>query len=150
MRLGRFWASSPLVALALAGCGSGHHQPAAASLTGTYLVQATFNTGKPTPACDTVGAAKTGDQVTVTDTDGHPLATGTLGQPESSTRPADQRNLTTQLSCRFSFTTGPVADRPSYQVQIGGSPPTTYRRADLIDHRWNITVELERNITGQP
>src|SRR3954463_595725 len=125
MKPGRRWlasgsaalAAAAAAAVALVSCSSGHHGAAGTSLSGIYLVSATFNTGQPTPDCETAGAAKPGDLVTVTDADGNRLASGPLGQPQSSTRPADQRNLTTQLQCRWRFTTEPVPDRPSYQVQ---------------------------------
>jgi len=147
----RHWLGSSLLAVALASCGTaGHHPSAGTPLSGTYLVQATFNTGKPAPACDAVSGATVGDPVTVDDGDGNRLASGSLGAPQSSTRPADLRNLTTQLPCRWPFTTGPVPNRPSYRIGVAANSPKAYQRADLVNQHWNITIELERNITDLP
>ena len=135
------------VAAATAACGGSvaPKQP----LTGTYLLFATYNTRDPTPQCDQLGGVKTGDPVNVTDDNDNALARGQLGPPASSTRPADQRNLTTQLSCRWPLSTGPVPKRDNYRVQVANQPPKQYTRAELVKDHWAITIEEERNITNR-
>jgi hypothetical protein len=141
-------AAALIAATALAGCGSSK-RAANQPLTGTYQLFATFDTGKPTPPCDGTGTAKTGDTVTVQDADDHVIATGTLGPPQSFTRQADQRNLTTQLACNWPFTTGAVRNGDSYRVQVGSYIAQTFTHADFVNAHWRVTIEEERNVTGQ-
>ena len=131
------------------GNGSSKTGAPVQALSGNYLLYATYDTKDPTPQCDQLGGVKTGDGVTVRDATARTVATGTLGSPQTSTRSADLRNITTQLSCNWPFTTGVVPKSDSYQVQVAKEPPRTYSFGDVVNQHWSITIEEERNITGR-
>jgi len=127
-----------LAAAGLAGCGStaSTETPAGHTVTGTLRVVVSHSSYA-SPDCSALSGGfsdiAAGTQVIVKDDGGKIVGTGQL-------KNEGVRNSSTE--CEYSFSVGPVPDRPFYSVEVSHRGAQTYSLDQMKAQGWKIQLSL--------